>query len=296
MYTITVSTTPTTITGSNFLCTNSSTTLSNDGVPTGTWSSSNGTIAAINSTTGVVTSGTTAGTTVITAANQCGSTTMTMTVATPTPIAGVGSFCQNATLQLSDGVAGGVWSASNPSIGTIDPVTGTVYGIAAAGVGCIPIVYTITGGCFVTATVCTTPAPAPLTGLFAVCQGLTTSIADVTTGGVWSSNNTDISITPTGAGNTATVLGVSAGTSVIDYFIGSCSSTRSVVVNPLPAAITGPAQVCVNSSVTLSNTSTPGSWSISNTHASIDPVLGTVTGLSRFPDLIRSHTSWVQPA
>ncbi len=281
--TVTIQSRPANIFGATTMSLGSTTTLSNDGSPVGIWTSSNSNVATINSVTGFVTSGITSGTTTITASNVCGSTNVIFTIAAPTAIAGAGSFCQNATLQLSDGVSGGVWSSSNTNnLATIDPVTGTVYGIAAGGVGCIPITYTITGGCFTTTTVCTTTAPGPVTGLFAVCQGLTTSVADVTTGGVWSSNNTDISITPTGTGNTATVLGVSAGTSVIDYFIGSCSSTHSVVVNPLPANITGPAKVCVNSTVTLSDASTLGSWSLSNTHASIDAVLGTVTGLSGF--------------
>ena len=78
---------------------------------------------------------------------------------------------------------------------------------------------------------------------------------------------------------------------VVTCTSSSRSSTSSAVflnVNPLPviSAITGPTQVCVGSSITVTDTATSGAWSATNTNASVTTA-GLVTGLVPGPDTIQ---------
>src|SRR6185295_6455855 len=99
-----------------------------DGVPTGTWSSSNTLVATIDPVTGVWGS-VGSGSSVITATNQCGSTTYTVTVSVPSAITGVTSFCQNATTTLSNAVSGGTWTSGNTAVATTSGTTSSIiYG------------------------------------------------------------------------------------------------------------------------------------------------------------------------
>jgi hypothetical protein len=60
-----------------------------------------------------------------------------------------------------------------------------------------------------------------------------------------------------------------------------CFNVLHITVNPLPASITGPSQVCEHSVIALGNTSTPGIWISSNTSvATIGYISGILTGAS----------------
>ncbi len=266
--TITVQGVPTLITGPTFVCAGANITLSNNGIPTGTWTSSNPAAVSINTTTGVITGGVN-GTSVITAANACGSVTYTVTASTPSAITGNLTFCQNGTTTLSNGVAGGVWSSGNPLLGTTTGVVndGTVYGVPLGGTGCFNITYTLPSGCFTHTVLCTTVAPGPINGIFAVCHNGTTNLTDATPGGTWSSSNSSIA----GINNTGLVTGNNPGTAVITYSIGTCPSTATITVDPLPTAIVGPGVVCEGATIALTDLTPGGGWSVSNTNASIDP-------------------------
>ncbi len=277
---ITVNQIPATISGVTSICFGGSTALSNDGSPTGTWTSSNPAIATI-SPSGVVTSSAAAagGTTVITAANVCGSITTTVSVGAAPIISGVTTFCQNGSTTLSSPLGAGTWSSSNVFVATTTS-TGPVGVIFGTGYAFPPgnsvITHTTPAGCIATVTITTTPSPQPITGIFSVCVGNTTYLTDNLAGGVWTSTNPGVATV--GLGD---VHGVSAGTTVISYAVGICAATASVVVNALPSAITGPSSVCQGATITLSNASSTVSWSSSNnTVAAIDPVTGVVTGLA----------------
>ena len=111
-----------------------------------------------------------------------------------------------------------------------------------------------------------------------VCLGNTQTLTDATPGGTWSSSSSNATI----GSATGIVTGVSAGTATITYSLSStCFVIYPITVNPLPAAIDGPASVCVGSTITLTDGSGPGTWTSSNPGiATIDPVTGIVTGVS----------------
>ena len=159
--TIDVPVTPGAITGVNSICPTTTTTLSTSSVG-GVWSTASGSIASVNSNTGVVT-GNSAGVSVIkyttTNSNGCSAfTTYSVTVnqkpVTPSiqyavgtinPQTGVGgAFCANKTFTVVGSPAGGTWSSTG--VLSVNPVSGFVNTGAVAGTG--SLTYTITSnGC-----------------------------------------------------------------------------------------------------------------------------------------------------
>jgi hypothetical protein len=103
---------------------------------------------------------------------------------------------------------------------------GTLAGIAS---GTSVILYTLPTSCsaFVVATVSTI---SPITGALSVCVGQTTTLADVLSGGTWSSGSTGVATVSAG-----TVSGISAGVADITYSYTGCVTDAMVTVNPLPA-------------------------------------------------------------
>jgi len=269
---VTVNPLPSSITGTMNVCVGLITTLSNASTP-GTWSSSNAN-ATIGSGSGTVT-GVTAGTSIITYTSGTGCFITTTITVNPLPslITGTMNVCVGLTRTLSDASSPGAWSSSNANA-TVGSGSGTITGVTA---GTSIITYTLGTGCITTATVTVDPLASLITGTMNVCAGLTRTLSDTATGGTWSSSNTNVSI---GSG-TGIAMGVTAGTSVITYTLATgCIMTGTVTVNPLPYPITGTMNVCVGSTATLTDTSSGGSWSISNTHATIGATSGVLTGIT----------------
>ena len=295
-----------TITGPTSLCTGTNIALSDATASggTGTWSSSNTAVGTIGSTTGVV-YGVGVGTTTITFTEttvSCGSAITTLNVSvitTPSAgtITGPSSVCTGLTITLSDATAfggTGTWSSSNTAVGTVDPVTGVVYGV---GAGVTTITFTETSvscGTVTTTTnitVNTSPVAGTITGTPTVCAGLTTTLNDLTASGgtgTWSSSNTAVG---TVGSATGVVYGVSAGTTIISFtettvFCGSATTTVNFTVNvsPFAGAITGPSSVCTGLTITLSDataTGGTGTWSSSNTAVgTVGATTGVVYGVS----------------
>jgi uncharacterized protein YjdB len=121
-----------------------------------------------------------------------------------------------------------------------------------------------------------------ITGSSSVCTGSTTTLTDSTTGGSWSSSNTSVAT----IGSTGVVTGVTSGTATISYTVtnacGSGLATKVITVNPTPTAgtITGSSAVCAGSTITLSNATSGGSWSSSNTAKATVGSTGIVTGVA----------------
>ncbi len=279
-----------TISGSSSVCTGTTITLT-DSASGGTWSSSNTSLATV--TTGGVVRGVAVGTVTIsyTVTGVCGAVsatkviTVTTVPATPAAITGTTTVCASSTTTLSDATTGGTWSSSGTSVATVNATTGIVTGVSA---GTTLISYTVTNSCgssfaIATVTVNGLPSlPAIISGTLSVCSGASTTLADATTGGTWSSSNTAIaSITSGGV-----VVGLSGGTVLISYTLtngcGPTARTASFTVNTVPSAgaITGPSTVCAGSASTYTNTATGGTWSsTAATVATVSPT-GVVTGLA----------------
>ena len=272
--TLTVNPLPAVITGTTTVCQASTTTLA-DATAGGTWSSATPAVATISA--GGVVTGVSGGTSVISYTLPTGCLrTATVTVnPLPAVITGTTSVCIGLTTTLADVTAGGTWSSATPAVATVVAGTGVVTGVSG---GTSVISYTLPTGCLRTATVTVNPLPAVITGTTSVCIGLTTTLADATVGGTWSSATPAVAtISAVGV-----VTGVSGGTSVISYtLLTGCLRTATVTVNPLPAVITGTTSVCIGLTTTLADATAGGTWS-SATPAVATVVAGTgvVTGVS----------------
>jgi len=275
------------IIGASFVCATSTITLSNT-ASGGTWSSSIISIATIGSS-GIVT-GASAGTTTIsyTVTNSC-STTTTTKIVTVNPLPNAGSItglpgvCVSSTINLTDSVSGGAWSAinSNATVGSTGIVSGAIAGVDT-------IKYIVTNSCGTTvATKIVTVNPLPnagtIIGFTTVCIVSTIALTDASTGGVWASSILSVAL----VGSTGIVSGVSAGTTTISYSVtnscGTVSATKIVTVNPAPNvdSISGPTSICSGGTITLTDTVSGGTWSSSTTTvATIGSLTGTVTGVS----------------
>lgn len=117
--------------------------------------------------------------------------------------------------------------------------------------------------------------PAAITGTASVCPGGTTHLSDATASGVWSSSNTAVAtISASGV-----VYGITAGSTNISYTAAGCASGLVITVAPMPA-ITGGNTVCPGGTTNLSDATTGGVWSSSNTTAATISGLGVVYGIA----------------
>ncbi len=272
--TVTVTSPPPPITGIATMCIGATTTLSDPSIG-GTWTSSSTTIATVGLSTGIVT-GISAGTATITYTPGSGcAVTKTVTVNPfPSPISGPSTLCVGATIILSD-AGGGTWTSSRLTIATIGLSTGVVTGIA---LGTTTITYTLPTGCIITTTITVSPSPVIISGSTNICIGTTTTLSDAITGGTWSSGATGIATVGLISG---IVTGVSAGTAIITYSLGSgCTITTTVTVGPSPLPITGTLIICVGATTTLSDATTTGTWSSSSTPVATIGITGIVTGIA----------------
>jgi len=260
-----------------------------DASASGTWSASNGNATV---TAGAVT-GVTPGTDDIsfTATNACGTTVGTLTV-TVNPIADAGilsgptGICIGGspiTILDLGGTTGGIWSASN---GNATVTSGVVSAVSA---GNDTIGYNVTNSCgTITATiniaVTGIPDAGTVTGPTSVCPGSYIVLSDAIVGGTWTSSTTGVSV------SNDTVNGVTPGTALIYYTVsytcGTATATYPITINafPAPAAISGASGVCVGSTTLLTDVSSGGSWSVSNSSASVTG--GLVLGVSAGTDTI----------
>ena len=132
--------------GSDSVCPGSTVTYS-DSTFGGTWSSSDTSIATINSE-GVV-AGISRGYAIITytASDSCGSSFVTKVITVPSSFAGIiygsGLVAIGSTITLTDTCTGGIWNSSNNSLATVDS-SGDVTGISG---GIDTLSYTIANSC-----------------------------------------------------------------------------------------------------------------------------------------------------
>lgn len=268
---IVVNSAPVPISGSPDMCNGQTTTLT-DATGGGIWTSSNTSIATV--TAGTVT-GTGSGTATIsyTLTNGCKETITASVHPLPLPITGAANVCIGQTIRLTNATTGGAWASSNTTVATVG-TSGIVTGAAA---GTAAITYATGTGCVALKTITVEPSPAPITGTNFACRGLTASLSNTSPGGTWSSSNTIIASIGSATG---IMTGNSVGSLTITYELATgCISTTTATVNPIPGTINGLTQVCTGASATLSNSTSGGTWSSSNTGiATIGSATGIYTG------------------
>ena len=185
------------------------------------------------------------------------------------PISGTTTLCVGSTVTFTNPTSGGTWSSSVTGRATVNSSTGAVTGVA---VGAVNISYTV-GSCpatFFPMTIITTPAAITPAAAVSICATATTTLADATTGGRWSSSNTARATIDTASG---IVTGIAAGTVTLTYSNGcGTAPTKTITVNTMPAAITGislaiaPAAICTLTTYSsFTNSVSGGTWSNSPT-------------------------------
>ena len=136
------------------------------------------------------------------------------------------------------------------------------------------------------------PAAGPITSFpdSTVCVGQTITVTGVDTGGTWSASNAHATVNTSGI-----VRGISAGLDTIRYIatnaFGIDTATTVIRVKPLPVAgpLTGLTSVCTDSSITISGVDTGGTFSRSNTHATISSggvITGVTAGIDTFTYIV----------
>ena len=136
-----------TVTGATPLCIGDTATYLSNGDPNGTWTSTNTSVATVNSSTGFVTA-MGAGTTNITY-TVGGSSSFQNLIVNASPnagtVSGASSVCPgSSTTFTSNGAQGGTWRSDNTSVATVNASTGSVTGIAT---GTANIFYKVTNSC-----------------------------------------------------------------------------------------------------------------------------------------------------
>ncbi len=204
----------------------------------------------------------------------------------PAAIGGPTTVCPGATITETDAVSGGTWSGSPTTVATIGAFSGIVTGVSA---GVFTVTYSTGSGlCQVTRTVTVNAAPPPISPSSPhVCVGSTITLTDATTGGTWA--DPGYTAFATVGSSSGIVTGIFAGTAIVTYTApGGCFVTTPVVVDPLPAAITGISGVCIGQTTTLFSSPGGGTWSDAccTSVATVGSSTGVVTGVSAGTALI----------
>jgi len=203
--------------------------------------------------------------------------TVTVTVDPyPVGIGGPGSVCIGGSIQLTDANTGGTWTSENLSLASVSG-SGVVTG--GPGSGTVTIQYSL-GGCAVTKSVTVDPLPTITPSIAAVCADQDSTSLSYTVNNAptqyiihWSAgalaagfNNTGTLSLPASPFNIAVSNTAAAGTytgRILVTNANGCSdsSNITVVIKPLPSAITGLSAVCDSQSISLSDATTGGIWS-----------------------------------
>ncbi len=230
-YPVTVNAVPP-ITGIRNLCAWGDTVTVHNTDGTGIYSSTMVTVANLGSGNARVTSSV-PGTGTVSYTSASGCTTSTTVTVNPPPgaITGATSICAGGSSTLSCSPGGGTWSSGATGFATVGSVSGIVSGIAA---GTARISYTLPTGCKTDTAFYVNPLPAGITGWGSIITvGTSSTYADATPGGTWSSSNPAIA---TIGATTGTVHGVAPGSVTISYIVGAtgCAATRVLTVQVLP--------------------------------------------------------------
>ncbi len=227
----------------------------------GTWSTANPSIASVAGWGSPLLGGSVGVTTLThTLPTGCQATATVIVTATTTPlITGSLGVCIGSYTTLANATPGGTWATSAPGVATIDG-TGLVTSVA---IGTAGVTYTPPGiGCPRHSVVTVNPLPAPIVGADAICNLASSVYTSTSLGGIWSTGNP--AIVTIGLTN-GVAIAHTLDTVDITYTLSTgCQRSKSVYGILAPYAISGPDEVCVGETITLSNPIGGGVWSSSN--------------------------------
>jgi hypothetical protein len=262
-----------TISGTNNVCVGQTTTLT-DNIPGGIW-------ATINNATDTVYNGAVSGlsagadTIKYSVTNMCGIAVAAYAI-TVNPLPDAGTItgplevCVGATINLSDGISGGLLLTNNSNVAI--GAGGLIEGLSA---GAAVITYNVSNMCggsnaMITINVIALPTAGAVTGKANECVGMSTALTDTANGGMWYSHSNNI----LGVGSaTGIVTGISAGTDTVFYTVSnSCGTEKAsklIAIDPLPDAgtIAGNDSVCAGDTISLSGSVAGGVWGNTNNHS-----------------------------
>jgi Secretion system C-terminal sorting domain len=232
--------------------------------------------------------------------NMCGSdSTWFAFSVNPMPhagvIAGAGTVCAGGTDTLIDTVAMGLWSSMDVTIAAVSS-TGVVSGISS---GTTAVQYWVSNSCGADSaafTITINPGAyvtqiGSLTGSDSVCVGGTITLLDTVIGGVWHSGNESVlhfihDSTVGGFVSASLLAGVSGGYDTVWYRgTNSCGSDSAytvikVISKPSHSIISGLHYACVGRAAdTLSDATPNGTWTATNTNATVGATSGIVIGM-----------------
>jgi len=281
---------PDSLTGIASICVGSNLIL-HTGITGGRWSSSDSAILNIN--TYGQPYGVSAGLATVTYTTSCGFATRSVTVnAAPAPIILAPNICIGDTLFANDSTAGGTWSVAFNHISISS--SGVVTTVSA------PfdyVYYTLPNGCSTVDSInIGTSAPPPIVGTATACVGNAIMLTDGALTGTWSSSNDSVlhSFYSYSADlSSREFLGIAAGTDTITFSNGCGSVTKIITINPNPAPISLPTRLCLGDTITATDTTSGGTWSIVGDTANVSITsTGLVTALSlpmyEYPEIIYS--------
>jgi uncharacterized protein YjdB len=206
--------------------------------------------------------------------------TKQITINNSPAVSGYPTACIGLTTTLSGG--SGTWTSGNPSVATIVISGGYVTGVSS---GTAAMTFTsLSAGCTATYVVTVIPVPAGITGTTTACTGDVVTLSNTTPGGSWTSSNTAVATVGSATG-AVTAVG-SGGTATISYNFGNkCRVTTTFSPKALPAIIGGTASVCMPVVATLTDATSGGTWTSSNTTvatvgSAISAGNGVMTGVS----------------
>ncbi|MDL2315311.1 hypothetical protein LJC16_03525, partial [Bacteroidales bacterium OttesenSCG-928-C19] len=257
------------VSGATTICVNETTTLTAS-IAGGTWTSTNSTVATVNSS-GVVTGRSTGSARFVYTVNGCTDTTGYITVANPVASANVTTLCVGGNITLSGFPAGGTWISSNTNVATVSS-SGTV---TVVGTGTVYFIYTI-NNCSANTENITVTDPAATANVTTLCAGGDITLSGFPVGGTWTSSNTNVAT----VSSSGTVTVVGSGTVYFTYTINNCSAnTENInVTNAIASAAV--ASLCLGETTTLVGLPVGGTWASTNPTIATVNSSGVITGVS----------------
>ncbi|MFM6934267.1 MAG: Ig-like domain-containing protein, partial [Flavobacteriales bacterium] len=270
------------ISGANAIC-QGATTMLTCATTGGTWSTSNAAVATIDASGNVtaVSTGNVIVTYTVTNANGCTNSVSAAMAVNALPVAAISAsgsttFCDGGSVILTatPGVSY-AWVGGDLTPSLTVTTSGTYFVNVTNAAGCTST------SAPVTVVVQPLPTVSSITGPTNVCIGATSQLANLTSGGQWTSaNNAIASVDATGI-----VSGNGVGSTTITYTVTnangcSTSASWSMTVNSAPVvsiSANGPTTFCAGGSVTL--TATAGTTYVWNNTAITQSIDVTTSGL-----------------